>query len=60
VIQETFGQIAHAQGLSTDKTVDKYSELEHRYEAMRLILKALKVLVEKYQVTSLKRRISDS
>ena len=46
MIQATFGQIMRAQGLSTDKIVDKYSELEHRYEAMRLIRKALKVLLE--------------
>ena len=50
----------HAQGLLTDKIVDKYSELQYRYEAVRMIRKALKVLVEKYQVSSIKRRILDS
>ena len=50
----------YAQGLSTDKIVDKYSELQRRYEAIRLIRRALKLLVEKYQVSSIKRRILDA
>lgn len=50
----------YAEGLSTDKIVDKYPTLQHRYEAVRLIRRALKVLVKKYQVTKVKRRILDS
>ena len=50
----------YAQGLSTDKIVDKYPDLRYRYEAVRLIKRALKQLIKKYQVTSVKRRILDS
>ena len=48
------------RALSTDKIVDKYPELRYRYEAVRLIKRALKQLIKKYQVSSVKRRILDS
>lgn len=49
----------YAQGLSSDKIVDKYEEVRDRKEAMTMIKKALKVLMNKWNVETYKRRYKD-
>lgn len=49
----------YAQGLSTDKIVDKYPEVKDRTEATRMLRKALKILMDKLQVENYKRRYKD-
>lgn len=49
--------VDYANGLSTDKIVDKYEEVRDRKEATRMIRKGLKILIGKWQVANVKRRI---
>jgi hypothetical protein len=51
----------YANGMSTDDIVEKYKpDIRDRTQATRELRKGLKVLIEKLQVASVKRRYLDS